>query len=224
MNLLILTSKDHIYANFLLKSLDLSDHEVLVLEQDSIIPGKWAIEGLLQYLRVSGLRYVVVQAAKQYLFRIARFMARLTGNRGSVFYPYYADKRIKRRTLNGINERIEYFKSLGPELVLSIYSKEILSQELLGVLGRVVNLHPSPLPLFRGVSPTFWSLAEGSIAGVTLHHMDSGVDTGAIISQKMMGYVRGVSEHQLYLECTKAGIGLVEQSRFVEDHFQPGRR
>lgn len=46
-----------------------------------------------------------------------------------------------------------------------------------------VNLHMGYLPYNRGAHPLFWALAQNEPLGVTLHWMDEGIDTGAIIGQ-----------------------------------------
>jgi methionyl-tRNA formyltransferase len=48
---------------------------------------------------------------------------------------------------------------------------------------RIVNLHISYLPWNRGSDPNLWSVLEDTPKGVTLHHIDAGVDTGDIIAQ-----------------------------------------
>jgi methionyl-tRNA formyltransferase len=49
---------------------------------------------------------------------------------------------------------------------------------------RFFNLHPSLLPQCRGPVSPYWTLTKyPQSAGVTLHVMDEGFDTGAIISQ-----------------------------------------
>jgi methionyl-tRNA formyltransferase len=50
--------------------------------------------------------------------------------------------------------------------------------------GGCVNLHPSLLPWNRGAHPNVWSIVDRTPAGVTLHHVDPGVDTGDIIAQR----------------------------------------
>jgi methionyl-tRNA formyltransferase len=47
-----------------------------------------------------------------------------------------------------------------------------------------LNLHPSPLPRYRGPSPIAWALVnnEPELA-MTVHRMDSELDTGAILGQ-----------------------------------------
>jgi len=49
---------------------------------------------------------------------------------------------------------------------------------------RIVNLHIALLPYNRGADPTLWSVLESTPAGVTIHHIDAGVDTGDIIAQR----------------------------------------
>ena len=54
------------------------------------------------------------------------------------------------------------------------------------VLDRIptVNLHIAYLPYNRGADPNLWSVLEDTPAGVTIHHMDAGVDTGDIIARR----------------------------------------
>jgi len=51
-----------------------------------------------------------------------------------------------------------------------------------------LNTHPSLLPNNKGKNPNFWSIVEGRPFGVTLHKIDSGIDTGPIIEQKEIQY------------------------------------
>ena len=50
--------------------------------------------------------------------------------------------------------------------------------------GRAINLHDAMLPWNRGLYPIPWSLLEDTPRGVTIHHMDAGIDTGPIIAQR----------------------------------------
>ena len=48
--------------------------------------------------------------------------------------------------------------------------------------GFLWNLHHGPLPDNRGLLASFWNLLEGRSAhGVSLHEIDSGIDTGALV-------------------------------------------
>jgi phosphoribosylglycinamide formyltransferase-1 len=51
--------------------------------------------------------------------------------------------------------------------------------------GRIINVHPSLLPAFSGVRAIEQALAYGvKQMGVTVHFVDEGVDSGAIIMQE----------------------------------------
>ncbi len=42
---------------------------------------------------------------------------------------------------------------------------------------RLINLHISYLPWNRGKDPNFWSWIENTPKGVTIHRIDTGIDT-----------------------------------------------
>ncbi len=76
-------------------------------------------------------------------------------------------------------------KKLRPDLILSVFYRQILPRELLAV-PRVgaVNIHPSLLPKYRGRAPLNWAIIQGEKkTGVTLHHMSEKADAGDIIDQ-----------------------------------------
>ena len=51
-----------------------------------------------------------------------------------------------------------------------------------------VNTHPSLLPHNRGKHYNFWALVEQAPFGVTLHRVDSGIDTGDVVAQATIDY------------------------------------
>lgn len=70
------------------------------------------------------------------------------------------------------------------DLVFSVFYDRILKADFIGSCGLVLNLHNSPLPNYRGVSPINWALKNGeTFHGVTIHEVDPGIDTGAIYGQ-----------------------------------------
>ena len=57
---------------------------------------------------------------------------------------------------------------------------------------RVLNTHPSLLPAFPGVDAVGEALAYGvKVTGVTVHLVDSGVDTGPVVAQAAVAVLDG---------------------------------
>jgi methionyl-tRNA formyltransferase len=75
-----------------------------------------------------------------------------------------------------------------------------------------VNTHPSLLPYNRGKHYNFWALVEQAPFGVTLHQVDSGVDTGNIIAQKEICYDWCDTGESLYFKAQTAMISLFCQN------------
>lgn len=72
------------------------------------------------------------------------------------------------------------------ELVVLAGFMRILKGEFLRAFeGRVVNIHPSLLPSFPGLAAWKQALDYGvKVTGCTVHYVDQGIDTGAIIGQR----------------------------------------
>lgn len=72
------------------------------------------------------------------------------------------------------------------DLVVLAGFMEILGAELIRRFqGRIINVHPSLLPAFRGIRAIEQALEYGvRVAGVTVHFVDEGVDSGPIILQQ----------------------------------------
>jgi methionyl-tRNA formyltransferase len=93
--------------------------------------------------------------------------------------------------LRGVEDEVvavgpsEPFVGDDPRLVVSHGYRIILRRDVLERLpDRVINLHISLLPYNRGADPTLWSVLEDTPAGVTIHYIDEGVDTGDVIAQR----------------------------------------
>ena len=70
------------------------------------------------------------------------------------------------------------------DFVVSYGYRHIIREPLLSrYTGRLANLHISYLPWNRGPSPNFWSWYDDTPKGVTIHMIDSGVDTGPIVAR-----------------------------------------
>lgn len=100
--------------------------------------------------------------------------------------------------------------SLGVELVCLAGYMRYIGEELLNRYGgRIINIHPALLPAFPGAHGIRDAFNYGvKVYGVTIHYVDSGVDTGKIIAQQAVPYegddieeleeMIHAAEHELY--------------------------
>lgn len=81
---------------------------------------------------------------------------------------------------------IEMLKAAGVDTVVLAGFMRIVKPKLLSAFpDRVLNIHPALLPAFPGVHSWAQALDYGcKVAGVTVHFVDAGTDSGPIIVQK----------------------------------------
>jgi phosphoribosylglycinamide formyltransferase-1 len=79
-------------------------------------------------------------------------------------------------------------EALGADLVVLAGFMRVLTEGFLaGFVDRVINIHPSLLPAFPGVRGPAQALQYGvKISGCTVHFVDAGLDTGAVIAQAVV--------------------------------------
>ena len=93
--------------------------------------------------------------------------------------------------------------------ILSDRSRYLINDEIIDHLpGRIVNLHPSYLPWNRGYHPNYWSIKDQAPHGVTIHQINSGIDTGNIIAQRLVEYNENDTFRDTYLDLRKEMLGL----------------
>ena len=100
-----------------------------------------------------------------------------------------------------------------PELVFSFQYAQILRPAVIALAElATLNLHYGPLPRYRGVAPIAWALINGeSTTGVTLHHVDPGVDSGDTVCTATVPIARDDTGRSLYDKCTEASIGMFSE-------------
>lgn len=110
---------------------------------------------------------------------------------------------------------VEECQQRGVELIcLAGYMRLVGSTLLNAYRGRIINLHPSLLPLYKGARAIEQAFENGDKRyGATIHYVDESLDGGEIISQQSLCY-EGDSleevtemihqlEHKLYTETIK---------------------
>ena len=98
------------------------------------------------------------------------------------------------------------------ELVCLAGYMRILSDVLLKAYeGRIINIHPSLLPAFRGAHAVEQAVEYGvKVYGITIHYVNAELDGGKIIAQKAFEYegndpaevhrIGQKIEHRLYID------------------------
>lgn len=91
----------------------------------------------------------------------------------------YADRNARDKALAA------WVEGRGARLVVLAGYMELLGEAFLDRFPEaVINVHPSLLPAFPGLAAVEQALAYGvKVFGVTVHFVDAGVDTGAVILQ-----------------------------------------
>jgi methionyl-tRNA formyltransferase len=157
----------------------------------------WDRSTLLRKVGQWGVRYSLNYA-------LAKLGPGKTANRKQVLNPYL-EKSLRHgdRVFRGLRElarayefpvvtcgdqnsprALAQLKQWSPDLAIftggDILRDEVLKIPRLGVL----NSHLALLPEIRGMSSPEWSLLCGVPLGITIHFMDSGLDTGAILLRR----------------------------------------
>ena len=127
------------------------------------------------------------------------------------------------------DECIRILREAGVDTVVLAGFMRIVKPGLLAAFpNRVLNIHPALLPAFPGVHGWTQALEYGcKVAGVTVHFVDAGTDTGPIIVQKAVPVLEDdtpeslhariqVQEHIAYPEALR----IVASGRFTVE----GRR
>lgn len=83
-------------------------------------------------------------------------------------------------------EIVQRLEAKGIDLiVLAGYMRLLTSVLTHGYYGRMINIHPSLLPAFPGLDAVGQALRYGvKLAGVTVHFVDDGLDSGPVIAQE----------------------------------------
>ncbi len=97
--------------------------------------------------------------------------------------------------------------------------------------GRIVNVHPSLLPAFRGTRAIEQALEYGvRVMGVTVHFVDDGVDTGPIVLQRAfdLPYPADIAEvedrvHEIEHELLPRAVELIARGAVAVDPADPRR-
>lgn len=138
--------------------------------------GIWQVTGQLLFM------LLVVQTLRLFSCRRVRSILRQYELKANAIDDR---KIIKTKSVNQ-KETVNFILRHSPDVVV-VHGTRIISGEILECLpGKFINLHAGITPHYRGVHGMYWALAlnDEANAGVTIHLVDAGIDTGKILAQK----------------------------------------
>jgi methionyl-tRNA formyltransferase len=233
MRLLLLTQSAPVYlAPFLddlLAGLADSPHEVVAVglaapffkrSRWAEVRERWGLYGPLGFIQMAAY--------------IALTKLRATWNPRYSVAKVFAKHTIPIQMVDKVNSPafIEWVQAQQIDLIISIAFPKILKPALLETPPQgCINYHTGLLPRYRGRMPLYWALLQGEReVGITVHEMDSGIDSGPIIEQARVPIEPSDSLHQLYLKTTAQGVGVLlraiakvgqgDTSRLINDPAQ----
>ena len=164
---------------------------------------------LREALEARADRVIPVQEVEQLLHQAFpdRSLAKLAARRG---FPLFAAGN-----LNGA-EAMKYLRSVDADLGI-VLGTRILKRGTFSIPKQgSINLHKGKVPEYRGMPPGFWELYDGaSSAGVTIHFVDDGLDTGDVLGTAEISIHAKETPESLRRKLDAEGIrlmaGVVEQ-------------
>lgn len=135
---------------------------------------------------------------------------------------YCATKSIDFKVVAPANleaELLETQRAYGLDCMGLTFNRLVPQSVIDSFNGRIFNLHLSLLPMFPGFGATRKALESGlAHAGVTVHFVDAGVDTGPIIAQQKVAISASDDEVTLGRRQFEAAVPLLLQTvRLIEN-------
>lgn len=98
-----------------------------------------------------------------------------------------------------------------PDLLVIASFPKIISKNIFNIPKYgTINVHTGALPRYRGYHPINWAIIKDEkVAGVTIHYLDEGMDSGDILAQKLIPILNSDNINSLKDKLTTAGSSLM---------------
>jgi methionyl-tRNA formyltransferase len=98
------------------------------------------------------------------------------------------------------------------DFIISYGCRHILKEDLINLFPKkIINIHISFLPWNRGADPNLWSFLEDTPKGVSIHYVNSGIDTGDILVQKEVYFEEDHTLRTSYDKLNSIAIDLLKK-------------
>jgi methionyl-tRNA formyltransferase len=121
------------------------------------------------------------------------------------------------------DSHVEWFKQQKFDAIICVYWPWLLEPQIFSSVAVTVNFHPALLPINRGWFPHVHSLIDSSKAGVTIHRIEDGADTGAIWAQKEIQILPTETAKDIYdrLQSEIVSLFKVNWEKIKKSEIQP---
>ena len=188
MKILILATKS-LSSNLLINSLS-KDYFLEVLFENKVSKRVFWVN------RLKRLGFIAVTG--QILFLLLTYLLKVFNKQeldclsGEDHNSISPSKNISIKYIDSVNsdESIERIRDTNPDLVI-LNGTRIVSKKVLSSIGCLfINTHCGITPKYRGVHGGYWAIYNNDLDnyGVTVHKVDSGIDTGDILYQDKVDY------------------------------------
>jgi methionyl-tRNA formyltransferase len=158
----------------------------------SVAQGKRTVwETARELLRMYGLRYFVWKLRHYGVLRVkAKLLNDLLGSSKRCYSVAAVARKYGLEVTRAVDVNSEAFRrhlaAHNVALIVSmsgtqLYRRKLREQTPAGI----INCHGGLLPRYRGLMPSFWTLANGeTVGGVSVHFVDDKLDSGPILVQR----------------------------------------
>jgi len=165
-------------------------------------------------------RYTPAQIVSRTLAQIHRRLSRASEQRhrklSEILFPDGEDGEmpggnlVHRVVSHNSAECRELLRRLRPDIV-AVYGTLIIGRKLIDSVPKMLNIHTGLSPAYRGSDTIFWALhnSQPEQVGVTVHRVDAGVDSGAILARGRPAIEPGDDEDRLFAKSVQLGADLL---------------
>lgn len=131
------------------------------------------------------------------------------------------EKIIKIPSVND-SESVKVLNDIAPDIIVVNGTRIIGKRLLTQVNAPFINIHTGITPQFRGVHGGYWAIATGNVHlfGTTIHQVDTGIDTGQVLSQ--VSVMPEKTDSFFTYPYLQYAICLPELKRIITDYFNGG--
>ncbi len=158
----------------------------------SVAQGKrTVIQTALDLYNLYGFRYFQWKL-RRYLIR--KLQAKLFNDLLGSTKTCYSVKAVAKKYGVPVTEAVDvnseqflaHLREKGVQFIVSISGTQLYKKQLREQMSHgIVNCHGALLPKYRGLMPSFWTLANGeTTGGVSVHFVDAKLDNGPIVVQR----------------------------------------